>query len=197
MAIVSVDILAVATGLWVPAELHDVVATDDLFDVEDQWGRPRRAIRTALRAARVPSTAWPESLHWDWGRKGLGLTAGRDPADVRAMGIRRQGWWEAAMVTRRRQDADGPLVYVEYIEIAPWNWSVAPIGQQRRYATVGSILLQAAVQQSTAEGFSGRVGLHALPQAEAFYRKQGFRFVRRDADEEGLAYYEHSANPTE
>jgi hypothetical protein len=38
------------------------------------------------------------------------------------------------------------------------------------YKGVGHLLLAAAINLSFNEEFSGRVGLHALPQAESWYR---------------------------
>jgi len=40
----------------------------------------------------------------------------------------------------------------------------------------------------------GRVGLHALPQAEEFYRKCGMTPIFRDPQHEDLVYYEFTKN---
>jgi hypothetical protein len=85
--------------------------------------------------------------------------------------------WQGVMLTktaphfaRLPEDKGKPLVYVDYLETAPWNWHVESIGWECRYKATGSILLRQAVIQSLDEGFHGRLGLHALPQAEGYYR---------------------------
>ena len=45
--------------------------------------------------------------------------------------------------------------------------------------------------RSAALGFDGRVGLHALPEAEAFYRRQGMPDYGPDPDKDGLVYFEY------
>jgi hypothetical protein len=61
-----------------------------------------------------------------------------------------------------------PLVYVEYLEAAPWNRP--ELSSPPRYRGVGSALIAAAILLSMSEGFKGRIGLHSLPQADQFYR---------------------------
>ena len=54
------------------------------------------------------------------------------------------------------------LVYVEYVENAPWNRG--ELFDQPRYRGVGSILIRAAISLSKELEFHGRIGLHSLPQ---------------------------------
>lgn len=71
-------------------------------------------------------------------------------------------------VARQGSDRGKPLVYVDYLESAPWNLKdFTP--EPPRYGAVGVRLIEAAVRFSQAEGFAGRVGLHSLPQSESFY----------------------------
>lgn len=60
------------------------------------------------------------------------------------------------------------LVYVEYLEAAPWNRRNIP--NWNGLSGVGTVLIAAAIQLSVDEGNRGRIGLHSLPQADAFYR---------------------------
>src|SRR5690606_27231869 len=83
-----------------------------------------------------------------------------------------------------------PLVYVDYLEIAPWNLRLPDIGQARRYRGVGGVLLREAILQSLDEGFHGRVGLHSLPQSERFYTDCGMTGMARDAAKQNLLYFE-------
>ncbi len=84
-----------------------------------------------------------------------------------------------------------PLVYLDFIETAPWNWNIPQLEQNGRYGACGMILFDRVVQRSIDEGFRGRVGLHALPQAEAFYRdKCGMTPLGHDASKQDLMYFE-------
>ena len=85
-----------------------------------------------------------------------------------------------------------PLVYVDYLEVAPWNQSFA--GTSKKYRGAGPILLTAAVELSFDEGFKGRVGLHSLPQAESFYEKEGMIDLGPDAQVQNLRYYEMTSD---
>jgi hypothetical protein len=166
-------IIDAATNDPVEVELHDDLTVDILLDVEGQWTPYREHLRAMLTTLAVPRQDWPESLHWDWGRKGLGL-AFTAPDDFRVMALCRQSIWEAAVVTLCKNhvallppDVGDSLVYVDYLEIAPWNWTVGQL-QARKFKSAGAALLRAAVEQSYAKGWNGRVGLHALPQATGF-----------------------------
>ena len=69
---------------------------------------------------------------------------------------------------RLPQQANKHLAYVEYLEAAPWNRR--SVTDKPRYRGVGTILMAAAIQLSIDDGNHGRIGLHALPQADTFYR---------------------------
>lgn len=80
-----------------------------------------------------------------------------------------------------------PLVYVEYLSVAPENRPT--VQKPRRVAGCGSAMLKYAVRLSFRNGWDGRVGLHSLPGAIAFYKNQGFRDLGSD-DKEGFHYME-------
>ncbi|HMO83982.1 MAG TPA: hypothetical protein PKC18_03580, partial [Lacipirellulaceae bacterium] len=90
-------------------------------------------------------------------------------------------------------DRGKPLVYIDYLEAAPWNWDCEELSQERTFRGVGQILFQKAVEHSRDEGFQGRVGLHALPQAERFYEQAcGMTRFGPDPNKERLVYFELS-----
>src|SRR5271156_3290416 len=84
--------------------------------------------------------------------------------------------------------AGKPLVYLDYLEVAPWNRP--DFGPVPRLRGVGSALITAAVALSDEEGFKGRLGLHSLPQADAFYRKIGMTDLGPDPAYQNLRYFE-------
>lgn len=182
-----------ANGLPVPAVLHAGLRGSDLLLVERVWSAHRASIMARLHGAGVSRSKWPQSLHWDWSHKARELRL----LVTSAFGISCTDQWQALMITetapkvsRSEPDRGRPLVYVSFLEIAPWNWHVAEVQQVPRYRGCGSVLLRAAVQQSLGEEFGGRVGLHALPQSEAFYRRSGMTSFGADPVYEGLDYFE-------
>jgi hypothetical protein len=88
------------------------------------------------------------------------------------------------------------LVYVEYVENAPWNRP--ELADLPRYRGIGSILIRAAIALSIEEEFKGRIGLHALPQSNGFYANTcGMTDLGIDADYHDLRYFEMSPEQAE
>src|SRR5262249_55773345 len=89
------------------------------------------------------------------------------------------------------------LVYVEYIENAPWNREQL-LFNPPRYKGVGSILIRAAIETSKSEGFKGRVGLHALPQSNGFYaEKCRMTDMGPDSHYQDMHYFEMTSEQSE
>src|SRR5205085_6010445 len=94
----------------------------------------------------VPMANWPQSWHWDWRAKTAqvkGLLAYHGFSVVCAgltQGLMRVDLNRLARIPAQKGK---PLVYVDYIEVAPWNRP--DLGQPARYRGVGSALLVAAV----------------------------------------------------
>lgn len=82
-----------------------------------------------------------------------------------------------------------PLVYVDYVESAPWNnQDFTPTPEFRG---VGLRLMQAAVQYSLDSGWDGRIGLHSLPQSASYYGGYcGLDSLGPDSHYMGLDYFE-------
>lgn len=179
----------------VESELHDDLSVEDLFLAERSWTVERASIMAELRRRGVPREDWPESLHWNWWKKA---------GDLRLLGTTQygifcEGRWQALLMAktvpytaRLAPDKGKPLVYVDFVEAAPWNWKVPAIDQDREFLALGSTLLKAAVQQSLKEEFHGRVGLHALPKAETFYGGIGMTPLGADSQKQNLVYFEFS-----
>lgn len=90
---------------------------------------------------------------------------------------------------RLPQQQGKSMVYIEYLVTAPWNrLSLAP---QPRFGGIGSALVGVAIQISFDEGFDGRLGLHSLPQASAWYaQKCGMTDLGIDPNKKPLQYFE-------
>ena len=167
------------------------LAPSALAEVEKEWGPLRReAARKIYQAGKIQEV--PGHWHWDWGEKSkkLGLLA------YKCFGIecakKMQGLLMVMIAGKEAKlapDAGKPLVYIDYLESAPWN--VIPLVAEPQFAGVGMVLMRAAVQLSYYEEFHGRVGLHALDQAEDFYRdKCGMQGCGLDPSYHDLPYYE-------
>jgi hypothetical protein len=181
---------------FVDASLLDGMAPQDLLLVEREWLAERSLVAQELLRAGVERAKWPQSLHWNWNKKAPQLTL----LESSGFSIVYENQWQGVMLTKSASyfarlgaDKGKPLVYIDFLEIAPWNWVIPEIGRVGRFRMVGSTLFWRAVKQSDEEGFHGRVGLHALPQSESFYERGcGMTPVGRDASKQNLLYFELS-----
>lgn len=79
------------------------------------------------------------------------------------------------------------MLYIDRLEIAPSNRRTA---DRRDLLGAGTALFRIAQDISEALDMDSAIGLHALPNPEAFYRKIGMEEFRRDPEHENLRYYE-------
>jgi hypothetical protein len=181
-----------ATRAVVEAALVEGVGVEQMAAADAAW-RPflQEAVREAL-ARGVPRYELPEHKHWEWERKARAMT----PAS-RAFGIEHDGQMQALMIVRTDKrcripgQAGLPLVYVDYLAAAPWN--LPGLVTTPRLRKCGRALITAAVLFSYRRGCAGRLGLHSLEQAEAFYRDVcGMADLGLDEAYEGLRYFEMS-----
>jgi hypothetical protein len=176
--------------LVVEATLFEEVTPETLIQVHIDW-QPVRL--EGLKRVIKEGGKVPEHWHWDWSQKAnkLRLLA------YRCFGIecerQMQGLMMVSTIARRSRianQAGKPVLYVEYIESAPWN--LTGLVEQPRYSGVGIAFLEAAIQFSLSEGFGGRLSLHSLPQSEPFYQRS-MTDLGIDEKKEGLRYYEMTA----
>ena len=167
--------------VWVP-----------LLQPEAEWGPVRReAARRLIQEGHDPADL-PKHFHWDWQLKSQNLSL----LAYKCFGIGCEGKMQGLLMVKLAgrnatlaPDVGKPLVYVDFLESAPWN--VVPLVKEPLFVGVGMVLMRVAVQLSLDEGFHGRVGLHALPQSESFYRdKCGMHGCGVDPHYQDLPYYE-------
>ena len=143
----------VSRGL-VAAELYDSILPKHLEDHEQHW-KP------------IIGQQATQHGHWDWRKKMAAYSA----LSYQSFAIESSGLTQGMMIVntikrcRIPTQANKHLVYVEYLEAAPWNRGSTPT-----LKGIGTVLMAAAIQLSIDEGNHGRVGLHSLPQADSFYR---------------------------
>ena len=175
------------------AELWDAITEQQLIDWEGEWTLELFHAMQRLRREEIAHRNWPQSRHWDW-RKKLASLQGMlaNPSFSIVCNGLTQGMMIVDTVKYRcRIDSQKGqhLVYVKYVENAPWNRAELSISP--RYRGVGSILIRAAIALSVELEFHGRIGLNSLPQANNFYAKTcGMMDLGPDLDYEGLRYFE-------
>lgn len=173
--------------------LHDEVSADELIAIHEAWKPIRDQTVARLRRRAAPRHEFPQHAHWDWSVKAdqLRLLA------TRVFAIECDEEWQGVIMTstagysaRLPPDRGKPLVYVKYVESAPWN--LPQFVDAPRFGGIGTRLLEAAVRLSVDEDFRGRVGLHSLPNpaTESFYARCGMTRVSIDPQVENLPYYE-------
>ena len=210
MAIIleSFDVGSPEHGKSFKIDLVEGLDEDHIKYIEDQWGPLiRRQYKTALlRYFMQPSALQTDATfkeilgtlaipdqHWDWRTKRT-VAAG---TNRKVYGLLNAGHVEAAMMLlfapHSRDAAQGlPLVYVDYVAVAPWNRTA--IQSPERFRKLGTVMLGAAVEVSRTLGMDGRCGLHSLPSSEGFYRRIGMKDLAIDPNYHHLRYFEFDAH---
>lgn len=124
---------------------------------------------------------------WDW--RAFVANAGTG-AESGALVV--EGRVEAAFLLStigyKSRQGDGPLVYLDYMAVAPENRDRESGPRQLRGC--GSEILRLARYRSRQLGYEGRVGLHSLSTAESFYVAQGMRRWEPMQEDDGYVYFE-------
>jgi len=127
--------------------------------------------------------------HWDWNRKSSSMlgSAHRIFALLDSNSVEGLMRIDLSKQSRFQHSSYTPIVYIDYLAVAPWNRKV--IQSPPRFRGFGTVLLGVAVSISIEEGMGGKCGLHALRQAEGFYLQAGMNDLGIDSDC-GLRYFE-------
>ena len=154
------------------------------------------AIWTPFRLAREQATGKrSQHSHWDWSRKARAVQGAANYSIIGVRtGVEIQGlllWDDLFEKARHRDQLGFDLVYVHFVSTAPWN--DREIVDDPRYVGAGTLLIRTAIERSIALGYKGRLGLHALSQAEPFYRdrcKMADLGPDNSGGHKGLCYFE-------
>lgn len=166
-----------------PATLIRDLPADRLSEVERDWAPAR---------ARLAEVGDVDHGHWAWTNKIRTVRAGHH----RIAAVECEGQIQGLMAVfsqprPSRLRPDGQVLYVDYLESAPWNLRAYPDGP--RYYGLGTHLLAAGVALSLEVGLEGCIGLHSLPQSEPFYLTRCLMtYVTHDQGYYGLAYFEYT-----
>jgi len=199
-----VDIIDNRTGEPVAAELFDEVTVEHFIEAQQEW-RPIVLKAARQLASRGSRDLVPQHFHWDWTVKApeLGVLANTFYGiryDKKLQGLMKLETVGEFCRCRLPEQADRSLVYVDYVEVAPWNLKtlMVALGEKPLYSPIGSRLIEAAVLKSKEEDCKGRIGLHSLPITEQFYR-QACRMtpVGRDSAKQNLLWLEYTPEQAE
>jgi len=182
-----------SSGALVPAQLIEQVDSAYAHRADDSW-LSFIAAQTACAPPEGLSVSGLElqHAHWRWEQK---VQSVGSLLSYPTLGIECAGEVQGLMLLRTdgefgrlAEQLHHPIVYVVFLAAAPWN--LPAVVAEPRFRGVGTALLRAAVEISGELGFKGRVGLHSLPQSEAFYHRYGMRCLGIDEDKERLNYFE-------
>lgn len=188
-----IPLLNNATGDFVEAILHERIDSAYALRVDDIWLTYLATAEAQANAEGRPFVQL-EHAHWSWLAKVAGSAR---LLSCPTLAIECEDEPQGLMLLKTDghfanlpNEAGRPLVYVTYLASAPWN--LRGVVDRPRFSGIGTLLMRAAIQVSIEAEFKGRVGLHALPQAESFYECHGFTCLGKDPDKENLKYYELS-----
>ena len=178
------------TGAEVEAELRDRIEESNLDDWQKKW---KPIIDATTQHQHAAQKELPAGWHWNWRKK---MEAVRGLLSESSFCIECEGVTQGMMaVSTAKQRAwieeqkGQHLVYVDYLEAAPWNRK--ELSAKPRFHGVGSTLIIAAIALSRANEFKGRIGLHSLPQAHQFYTDRcGMTDLGPDPKYQNLRYFE-------
>lgn len=185
------------TNNSVTAKLYSPIDVSDVNYFENEW-KPvlEKRHRKCISVGGNLSDWHVEDAGWSWRWKKGSYTDNR----YLTFSIRADNKTEALMLcdikrsSRSTKLENKCIVYIEYIHTAPWNRKV-PNKSTPCLKGLGSLLLGVAIDLSIRLKCEGRIGLHALPQAESWYQhKCGMNNMGIDNTHENLVYFEMSAD---
>ncbi len=191
------------TDAYEDSDLFHGIDDTNLAHIEGRW-RPMFELRRkqAIETGESISEINAEDAHWDWGNKAL--AAINDPFLYDIFVLECGGNTQALLMTRKggsdcfsrhTEHPKADMLYVEFLATAPWNRP--RLVPNPTYKGAGITLIGTAVSKSIEEEMCGRVGLHSLPGAEAFYRDTvGMTDfgVDQEGAHKGLRYFELPAS---
>ena len=172
----------------IPAEIYRDYPSSELDTIEMRWAEARE--QAAVQGFAM-GLAPLEHSHWDWRNKADSVEAGLHMLVAVECEGEPQGLMAVLRSPRRSPHSGEAVVYVDYLESAPWNLKGA--SAPPRFLGVGTVLIAEAIRLSLEIGLGGRVGLHSLPQAESFYRDRcGMTEFGADPGYYDLTYFEYA-----
>jgi GNAT superfamily N-acetyltransferase len=164
------------TGQEVQATLWQSIDDRHVEDFAQKWKPIFEARKAELRlqgdlTLEIAGEHNLQDAHWEWARK---VEQRRDGLAWTSFAVEAQDVTQGLMFVRMDAFAcepsqrHKPIVDIDLLATAPWNRF--RLVAEPQFKGIGRLLLAAAVSLSIHEEFNGRISLHALPQAESWYR---------------------------
>jgi len=174
---------------FVFGSLLESVPLERIVKTSRDWSIERNRIKGSRLSAGL---SFPEHSHWNWELKAKQAEIFSSFQTLFA--IECEGEIQGMMIVdfamqlaKLPPDRGKPILYINYIESAPHNLYEEP----RRFSGIGFNLYRTAVLYGLDKDCEGRVGLHALPQAEEFYARRCLMTpMEKDPNHENLRYFE-------
>lgn len=170
----------------ISANLYRDFPASKLDVIEAEWANARQLAADTEQAIGLAPL---EHSHWDWRNKRDSIKTGRHMAVVVECEGDIQGAMAVLRTPRPARLGTAMVVYVDYVEAAPWN--LRTFALQPRFLGVGTVLIADAIRLSMEMQLGGAIGLHSLPQAEQFYSQRcRMTLVDHDPTYFDLTYFE-------
>jgi hypothetical protein len=166
----TVDLLNRLSGAYEPASIVQDIDQANLDDYENLWQPEFQKRLSEISSAAEVEAANIQDAHWKWSAKAQQRSGA---LEYESFAVECGGVTQGLMYVKTIAFARTPgnkgldLVYVDLLATAPWNrhgFTATP-----KYKGVGLVLLVTAISFSVSLGFSGRIGLHSLPQSRSWY----------------------------
>lgn len=189
----SVQLYDVEKQSFVDAELRNTISRENVKDWEYLWLPEQVRIFNAFLDRGRAIANLKESFHWNWSKKVYDLQTNQNQ---QGFALTCEGKTQALMIVdlnrkSRLPNQNGrPLVYVDFVQSAPWNMS-EEYGRTNKYRKCGTIMLRKAARFSASLGWKGLIGLHSLSSSIGFYkRKMSMTSLGLDNEYQNLTYFE-------
>lgn len=187
-----VQLFDVENQEFVEADLIDVITDANLEDWRSRWipEQYRLIVHMLNRGDDIAKNS--DSLHWNWGNKvsDLSLSANKIGYSIVYGGIT-----QALMIVdvgkkcRLEEQLNKCLVYVDYVQTAPWN-NRKLSSRSIKFKGCGTHMLRKALNLSKLLFGECRLGLHSLRGSSEFYSKFGMKNLGHELGYDGLEYFE-------
>jgi hypothetical protein len=181
----SIKLFDMQKKAFVDAMLYDQISEKNIDDFENSWLPLFESSKGKLRKKGL----FIEDANWDWN---IQVATRESILAYQTFAIEANDMTQGMMIIESVQHTSQieklkPLIYIEYLATAPWNRKM--VVENPRFRLTGSLLLAQAIGESLEKGFKGRIGLHSLPKAEAWYEYLGLTNFGIDTDKK-LPYLE-------
>ena len=181
----KIKLLDVRNLKYVDAILYNSIEPHNIDDFVDKWLPIFNSSRNRLKRQGIII----EDAHWDWNYK-VAIRQGILAYEQFVIEVESETQGMMIINTTNytsRIEKSKPLVYIEYLAVAPWNRKI--IVSNPKYKLVGSLLFFQAIGESIDKGFEGRIGLHSLPGAVDWYIYLGLTEFELDESKK-MKYFE-------